>query len=224
MTTENLRYTPGHAYAFARIHYRHKGESVVRKSGLYDPKEHDFVAIDIVLLQCERSERVHWEFDDKREKKYDGFIFREVRAENDGRVFHNQYPVAHFGQLDDSANYLAKPARTEERIAELNKIKQIDKDAYLQELISPYEDAFTLLSRLIGATSDQSDRQLKNYWNSAEKAEIEDVTEKLKTAVETLTKKQLGYRDAVITFTNGKPPETLPGYLETYVINDAVAA
>ncbi|TLX15794.1 hypothetical protein [Rhizobium sp. MHM7A] len=224
MTTETLRYTPGNSYAFARILYRHKGDDVVRKSGLFDPKQHDFVAIDLVLLNCERQERVHWEFDEREEKKYDGFIFRQIGGENDRRIFHNQYPVAHFGQFDDSANYRARPARTEQRITELETLKQENEQAYLQELISPYEDAFTVLGRLIGATSDDSKRQLKGYWTADEKAVINSVTETLKTSIETLIGKKLGYRGTLITFTNGKPPETLDGFLEPYIIEEAKAA
>lgn len=224
MTTETLRYTPGNSYAFTRILYRLKGDDVVRKSGLFDPKQHDFVAIDLVLLNCERQERVHWEFDDKEEKKYDGFIFRQVGGENDGRVFHNQYPVAHFGQLDDSANYRAKPARTDQRIAELETLKQENEKSYLQELISSYEDAFTLLGKLIGATSDLSARQVNGYWSPEEKEIMENVTEALKAGIEALIGKQLGYREALITFTNGKPPERLAGFLEPYIIEEAKAA
>jgi hypothetical protein len=219
-----MRYTLGKTYAFARILYRLKGDDVIRKSGLFDPKQHDFVGIDLALLKCDRQERVHWEFDDKEEKKYDGFIFRQVGGENNGRIFHNQYPVAHFGQLDVSADYLARPARTDERVTELDKLKQEDEQAYIQELVSPYEDAFTALGRLIGATSDNSERQLKGYWSPKEKAIIDDVTELFKTRIETLIGKKLGYRDTLITFTNGKPPETLPGYLEPYIVEETKAA
>jgi len=224
MNTDTLRYTPGHSYAFTRILYRNKGDEVVSKSGLFDPKQHDFVAIDLVLLNCERWERVHWEYDPASEKKYDGFIFREVGGQNDGRIFHNQYPAAHFGQIDDSANYRARPVQTEERIANLDALQQEDKDAYLQELISPYEDAFIVLGRLIGATSNDSKQQLKGYWTAEEKSVIEGVTETLKTSIETLIGKKLGYRDTLIKFTNGKPPETLEGFLEPYIVEEAMAA
>jgi hypothetical protein len=224
MTTENLRYTPGNSYAFTRILYRHKDSEIIRKSGLFDPKKHDFVAFDLVLLKCERREHVYWEFDEKEEKKYDGFIFRQVGGKNDGRIFHNQYPVAHFGQLDDSANYRAKPARTEERVAELNNLEHSDPEAFLQEIIGPYEDAFTALGRLIEATSSESDRQVKDYWTPAETEIIEGVTESLKTGIETLIGKKIGYREVLITFTNGKPPETLKGTVEPYIVQEAEAA
>lgn len=224
METETLRYTPGNMYAFVRIKYQQKGQALVRKSGLYDPKNHDFVGFDLVLLRCERRERVHWEYDDTNEKKYDGFIFTQIGGDDSGRVFHNQYPVAHFGQLDDSANYRAKPARTAERIAQLEEIEQSDKNAYLQEILGFYEDAFTVLGRLIGATSDESDRQLKGYWTPEEQTEIEDVTERLRAATENLTGKKLGYREAIITFTDGRPPEPLKGYLEPYIIEVPKAA
>jgi hypothetical protein len=224
MTSETLRYTPGNSYAFARILYRYKGDHVIRKSGIFDPKQHDFTATDLILLNCERRESVYWEFDDKEEKKYDGFIFRQVGGENDGRTFHNQYPVAKFGQLDDSANYRAKPAPTDQRIAELDVLEQEDKHAHLQELISPYEDAFTLLGRLIGATSDLSSRQVTGYWTGEEIKIVETVTETLKVEIEQLIGKKIGYRDALITFTNGKPPERVQGLLEAYIIEQAKAA
>ncbi len=224
MTTESLRYTPGHSYAFARVLYREKGSEIVRRWGLFDPKNHDFVGCDIVLLRCERMEHVHWEFDPKEEKKHQGFVFTEVGGEHGGRVFHNQYPIAHFGQLDDSANYRARPARDERRIAELDALQEVSEDEYRQELLSAYEDAFTLLGKLIGATSELSSRKVTGYWSSAEQKIMKDVTESLKGDLESVIGKKIGYRNAVITFTKGKPSEQIDGLLEPYIVEEAKAA
>lgn len=49
-------------------------------------------------LTIEEHHKVAWEWGG--EAKYDGFIARDA----DGRVWHNQYPQASYGQMDDTAD------------------------------------------------------------------------------------------------------------------------
>ena len=58
----------------------------------------EIVGVRFIKLKVKEHVKVPGEFDD--EKQYDGFILEG----DDGKVYHNQYPYACYGQLDDKRN------------------------------------------------------------------------------------------------------------------------
>lgn len=72
---------------------------------LYLPWEDDLHSIDILEVECVEHHKVAWDQDPDQEKKYDGFVFKDGQ----GRPWHNQYPRASYGQLDDSQNWTVRP-------------------------------------------------------------------------------------------------------------------
>ena len=56
--------------------------------------------IEIKALTVLSEHKVPWEFGDGDETPYDGFILEDAK----GNTWHNQYPVAAYGQLSDTAD------------------------------------------------------------------------------------------------------------------------
>lgn len=222
--TQHLRYTPGHTYCFARIVSRNKLSGSTVRSGWFDPKHFEFIAVETVLLRCETHEVVAWEFDPKDEKKHDGFIFREVGEAGDGRTFNNQYPVASFGQTSDLANYQVRLANLADNLKGVDARDGGAGAEAFSAITSSYQDAFQILGNLAQATLKGSLSHLDAHWTADEAEQFNNVFDVLKTEVETTIGRSIGFRDAIITFTNGKPPETLPGHLEAYILHEDKAA
>jgi hypothetical protein len=211
------RYTPGKNYCFARIVARNRNSDATVRTGFFDPRHHDFVSIELLLLRCERHESVAWEFDPRNEKKHDGFVFTEVTDTGSGRTFHNQYPVASFGQISDAANYRVRIATMADDLLKLDASERDAGSDMFSAITSPYEDAFHLLGNFARAALIGSERKIDAYWSPDQSERFNAVFEALKEAVEAALGRPIAFRDAIITFTNGKPPETLPGYLEAYI-------
>lgn len=97
-----LRFTVGEDYFFINVDFK-KGEGSFFP--LFQPWNGDTVTkIEIVKLHCAEHHRVRWDCDENdAEPKYDGFVFTD---DTDMR-WYNQYPSASYGQLDDSANWIA---------------------------------------------------------------------------------------------------------------------
>ncbi len=89
-----MRFTVGQTYTFTRTLFTHGNGSYGSK---YIPWADSFVAIQTVNLLCKEHHKVTNGWTDV--KDCDGFIFIDPIT-ND--VFHNQYPHASYGQLDDT--------------------------------------------------------------------------------------------------------------------------
>lgn len=89
-----MRYTVGQVYVFATVRFRG------REAGdfLFDPRRHTLEGIDLVKLTCTEHHKVVVEYYEKDGPKADGFVF----VDEQDRTWHNQYPTAYYGQLDDS--------------------------------------------------------------------------------------------------------------------------
>jgi len=94
-----MRYTVGQVVLFLHIVFIPKE---LRMGGLYFPWADEFVGVKFKKLLCKEHHRVPGDWDD--EIKYDGFIFSET-VDGKEEIYHNQYPRASYGQLDDSGNW-----------------------------------------------------------------------------------------------------------------------
>jgi len=66
------------------------------------PWEDTNLSINIRQFECTEHHKVSWNYDPDDKKDYDGFIFKDEK----GSTVHNQYPSAHYGQLDDSQDWV----------------------------------------------------------------------------------------------------------------------
>lgn len=98
----NLRFTPGRIHLFVCIKFE---ASSPRFGGLYFPWTDKLISLEVLALTCKEHCKVGWDQEAGGEPKYDGFIFEDQQ----GRVWHNQYPKASYGQIDDSQNWIVRP-------------------------------------------------------------------------------------------------------------------
>jgi len=92
-----VRFTVGNRYTFIRTLFAPK-EPGAFKGRLYQPWQDVLEGIEVISLDCVEHHKVPWDQDPNGEKTADGFVFRDL----EGRTWHNQYPTACYGQLDDT--------------------------------------------------------------------------------------------------------------------------
>lgn len=96
-----MRFNVGEKPFFVRVDYTPGEKSFFRT--LYMPWNGDKInSIQIIQLEVMEHHKVPWDQDPAGELKYDGFVMKEVTKEGHGDTFHNQYPDACYGQLDDT--------------------------------------------------------------------------------------------------------------------------
>lgn len=100
----NQRFEVGqkHPFIFVRFQF---GNGRNNNNGLipstYMPWEHKLLRIDIFELESIQEHQSPVEYSDTDTAP--GYVLRDQR----GKVWHNQYPQAHFGQISDNANWIA---------------------------------------------------------------------------------------------------------------------
>lgn len=126
----DMRYQTNQSYVFLRVLFT-KGND--RFGSLYIPWLDTLNRIEMINPVCVEHHKVAWRYaPDKFD--CDGYIFRDG-----DKVYHNQYPRADYGQLDDSENW---------------KLRVVPKDSEkvtkeeVEEFWDPWLDAFVYLRRL----------------------------------------------------------------------------
>lgn len=98
------RYTVGKKEYFIRVVFE-RPEPILFP--LYLPGHDKLKEIQIISLMCVEHHKVYNDYDDRTQlPQHDGYIFKDLETR---QIFHNQYPTASFGQLDDSQNYVVRP-------------------------------------------------------------------------------------------------------------------
>lgn len=171
------RFTVGTPEVFLRFDYTGPG----RFGSTYIPWLDTLNAIEILDLACVEHHKVRGEWDDESdEPKYDGFIFTDAQ----GTVYHNQYPRAAYGQLDDSQDRMVSQAEfCEETFDHFYELAR-----YRLECL--YDTANRKKSEL---TPEQADA-LQSLFNQ--------IVEKIEALGYTVTLEPHYWR-----FTDGRPPE-----------------
>lgn len=105
-----MRFEVGRNYVFMRVLFTGRPRLMNR----YIPWEDTLDSIQTINLTCKEHHKVPGEFSDER--KFDGFIFEDA----EGGIWYNQYPNAHYGQLDDRMDYHA------ERHFEIKELFEVD--------------------------------------------------------------------------------------------------
>ena len=95
-----MRYNVQSIYFFIRIVFT---AGSPRFGNLYLPWEDTLDKIQLMSATCIEHHKVPTEWD--AEPSNDGFVFAETEGDSVGRQWHNQYPRASYGQLDDSNDY-----------------------------------------------------------------------------------------------------------------------
>lgn len=102
MSDKKWRYEPNQTYPFLMVDYT-RGED--RFGSLYLPWVDTLNKINLVMLTVLEAHDVAWMYDPDNNKQYQGFVFTDENME----VWHNQYPYASYGQMDDSQDWVARP-------------------------------------------------------------------------------------------------------------------
>lgn len=98
------RYTVGKKEYFIRVVFE-RPEPLFFP--LYLPGYDKLKEIQIIPLMCVEHHKVHGDYDDRTQPpQHDGYVFKDLNTE---QIYHNQYPTASYGQLDDSQNYMVRP-------------------------------------------------------------------------------------------------------------------
>ena len=123
MSENNTRYTIGQEIIVVGFNYG-PGKEVWFNHRPFAFAGTDYpLSIELFKLKVIEHHKVAWNVDPNGERRYDGFIL----STEEGDVWHNQYPVASYGQVSDIANrrftinyaqMAPSPELTEEQITE----------------------------------------------------------------------------------------------------------
>ena len=123
-----MRFTVGESIPFVHVKFQFKnGESNADGLGFntFYPWYHKLIGIDFLMLKCTEHHNVPVS---ESASMADGFIF----TQDNGNIWHNQYPVAHYGQFSNTSDSLARRhLETEDAMNE-----EIEKGANLFEMKS----------------------------------------------------------------------------------------
>lgn len=181
-----MRYTPNEKTLFINIKFE---ASEPRFSSLYLPWTDKLLAIELLELTCEKHERVAGEWDD--EVQYDGFIFRDA----DGKEWHNQYPRAAYGQLDDSQDWIVRSAEVTD-----------------ENLFTKFDDAERHLEKILRGIRDMED----DYAQALQKHYDEIVAK-----IEAETPYSVEIKPLKLEFTDGRPAEEHPKIRKVHLVRKA---
>lgn len=153
----NLRYTIGKCYIFMLAPNRNF-DIDTKLSNYYE----------FIKVICKEHHKVSWEHDPENIKKYDGFIFEEIRSSQinePGRIYYNQYPRASYGQLDDSCNRIITRKITDEEYELWNK----NKNKNIDELNRFFLDYYLLINdpliELYNLINKKNKKEFENEFN-----------------------------------------------------------
>lgn len=179
-----MRYEVGQPYAFATVRFsgREFGDF------LYDPRRHILEGIDLVKLTCTEHHKVVIEFYEKDGPKADGFVF----VDEQGRTWHNQYPVAYYGQLDDSNDRQVRLALDVKKEEDVPAKTSADHDDW----ILGRRDALSMIGRIAEAINDEG---LPDDLRDG----LKPYLEQFKTAVEVLLGGTIEIKPWVATYADG---------------------
>ncbi|HWT40247.1 MAG TPA: hypothetical protein VN081_03175 [Dongiaceae bacterium] len=166
---KGARFTTGKDYFFINVDFKKGAGSFFP---LFQPWLGDTITkIDIVKLHCDECHSVKWRYDDKEDSKdFEGFVF----TDSTGARWFNQYPLADFGQLDDSANWLAtreKPSSDQDPWYSYRKIQM-----YLENL----GDGIRRF-RKTDDTTDEGELRMRPIAADGLQKHFDEIVEKLKT-------------------------------------------
>lgn len=118
-----MRYTVGTKVPFISIKFcTETGQPGI---GTYLPWEDKLEGITIRHMLCKEHHKVHEHWDPKKDLCHDGFVFDDQC----GGLWNNQYPHAHYGQLDDRGNWMIFCANKESKMESMS-----DLTFYLENL------------------------------------------------------------------------------------------
>lgn len=199
-------------YFFIRIQFK-SGSS--RFGSLYLPWEDKLTSLRILSAKCIEHHRVPGEWDDV--VQYDGFVFEETddcvmpgHPYVAGRLWHNQYPRASYGQLDDSNDRRIRPAILSSTTKDRDEIDEIIRgiNEEFGEVFVYFEHVPTFLNRL-----DRAIRQTEPDFlagnapplDPEKKAMLQSLYDQV---VAILAEKGYGVENkpAYLHFTDGTPP------------------
>lgn len=192
-----MRFNVGEKLFFVRVDYK-PGEASFFNT-LYMPWRGDTLnSIKVIQLEVIEHHKVPWDQDPKDEPRYDGFVMKEVTKDGHGDIFHNQYPDACYGQLDD----------TNDRV--------VFRQPYCEEEF--WGARFTLLSSYLEKIKQQEqpapntpeDRRLPKEHIEMLVKHREEIEKKLKEEYNV----EVTYTDHVMKYTNGRPPKILLGWYD----------
>ncbi|QVD49238.1 hypothetical protein LUCX_168 [Xanthomonas phage vB_XciM_LucasX] len=173
-----------------------------RFGNLYIPWQDTLNEMIILEAACIEHHRVAGEWDD--EIQYDGFIFQDTQ----GQRWHNQYPRAAYGQLDDSNDHRIHRAIGEEECAQVK-----DDRAASAVMLRNYEDVREFLRRIIRTENP-------DYAKELEQSHLQALQDHYAQVVKAIEEK--GYsvkrKTHIFRYTNGRPDEEAPPYFDRVVI------
>lgn len=199
------RYVVGQTYSFICAVFDAK-----EKGGFawppYCPWLHTNLDMKVIVLKCTERHAVAWNQDPNEKKEYTGFIF----VDKDNHIWHNQYPHAGYGQLDDSADRRVRPACWEtdgkwHGPFEGTRFSYSEHLVQFQDALSFAANIESALRRDAAAKAGSDSRLAKVIFDEAQVQQLREYQQQVGAAIEAASGKKLVYEDSVWNYSDGSP-------------------
>ena len=165
------------------------------------PWESEILEISIKNLTVIEHHKVPSSDEPDGEKNYDGFVLKD----NEGRIWHNQFPHASYGQISDESNRLFDPAWdvSDDELHEFYNMK------LLTEYLAKVQKGINDFSKMEGREKEKE--SLENHFNEVN-AKFKELTGKNIVVIPLVfgrTDSAVGeyYEDILIGYIEGEIPE-----------------
>lgn len=183
-----MRFEIGQQVPFINVKYHKKPNSNNGFSFLFDPRIHDLDSVEVKLLEVIEHHNVPWDQDPTGEKKHHGFVFKELNSTEE-QIWHNQYPMASYGQMNDSADRVVTRRKTHLKLEEIAKFSKEQADYWMEN----WNQALPFISNIKRAIDGDDRHRLK--LSPEDKKLFEEYLSIVEKKVEEITGKKIQYKE-----------------------------
>jgi hypothetical protein len=174
-----MRFEVGQIVPFAKVSFHPRADVDQFHAGLcrlFHPDLHVLDRIEVKLLEVAAHHKVPSEWDENPE--HDGFVLREVGSD---QMWHNQYPRAVYGQLDDSYDRIVVRKHDHVTPEECSAMEAAELEHLLEKWSTAQSMLETIYRALHGREHERIDlaedsREQFARYHAQFKAEVEKVT------------------------------------------------
>ncbi len=206
-----MRFEIGQIIPFARVSFHPRVDADqmdARLCRLFHPGQHVLDGIDVKLLEVTEHHVVPSTWDDN--PQHDGFVLREVGTE---QIWHNQYPRASYGQLDDSCDRIAARKNDHFTEDEVDAMEPQQLDFWIEK----WTTALSMLEAIYRALHGREHERLE--LEDDVRVQFEAYHDQFKAAVEKAVGKRVEYRELEI----GNPKRRIPECWKAVFVEEPIS-
>ncbi|QIG72632.1 hypothetical protein EVB97_074 [Rhizobium phage RHph_Y65] len=174
-----MRYEVGQKYPFIDVKFHARDGVMNPFMNLFHPQYHELDSIEVKMLEVTEHHKVPIEYSDATT---DGFILKEVKGSEIDRIWYNQYPTAHYGQISTDNDWMVNRHLTDDEGKRVDQMSNQEIDY----LVERWDYALSFVGSIFRALNGPANQRLTltSEVRSAFVTYLDQVVEKIEDATE----------------------------------------